>query len=323
MHALLLNLTQHGYSILFALVFAEAIGLPVPAALALLVAGAASAKGPLQLGSVLLSALGAILVGDALLFLLGRHTGWWLLGVLCRLSLNPESCILRSAESFHRRGRIMLVFAKFVPGINTLAPPLAGSMNMRFAEFVALDLAGAALYISVYCGAGFVFSDFLAMLTKGYEAFGRIFAWLIALAVVVYFGYHIRLWLKSRVMRAVRRLPPSDIARRLYSELGENIAVFDVRSHGYYSHNASRIKGSVRLEPNNLPQQIESLPRDKEIVLYCTCIRDATSVRVAHILRDHGLLCCVIEGGLRGWKKARLPLETVPKEDVVLLPTFS
>jgi membrane protein DedA with SNARE-associated domain len=136
--------------------------------LALLVAGASSAKGPLHLGLVLLTSFSALLLGDALLFLLGRYTGWWLLGILCKLSLNPDSCILRSAESFHRHGRTMLVLAKFVPGINTLAPPLAGSMNMRFVQFFALDLAGASLYAVAWCGAGFLFSDFLAALTNGY-----------------------------------------------------------------------------------------------------------------------------------------------------------
>src|SRR5437763_1309401 len=145
-HILSSNITQHGYSILFALVFAEAMGLPVPAALALLVAGASSAKGSLHLGFVLLTSFSALVLGDALLFLLGRYTGWWLLGILCKLSLNPDSCILRSAESFHRHGRTMLVLAKFVPGVNTLAPPLAGGRNMRFVSFLALDLAGASLY---------------------------------------------------------------------------------------------------------------------------------------------------------------------------------
>ena len=85
-----------------------------------------------------------ITISDTLMFLMGRYTGWWLLGILCRVSLNPESCILRSADSFYRRGRALLVMAKFIPGINTMAPPLAGCMNMRFTQFLRLDLAGAA-----------------------------------------------------------------------------------------------------------------------------------------------------------------------------------
>lgn len=322
MHAPALNIAQHGYSILFALVFAEAIGLPVPAALALLVAGANSAKGPLHLGFVLLTSFSALLLGDALLFLLGRYTGWWLLGMLCKLSLNPESCILRSAESFRKHGRILLVFAKFVPGINSLAPPLAGSMNMRFGQFFALDLAGASLYAVVWCGIGYVFSDILAALTSGYQTGGRILLWLAAFAIAIYFGYHIWLVLRQAALSYVPRVSPSEIARRFYSDLHGDMAVFDVRSHGYYSNKASRIKGSVRLEPNTLLQQIDNLPRDKEIILYCTCQREATSLRVARILQQHGFRSSVIKGGLRAWKRAGFPLETVPPEDVVLLPTF-
>lgn len=323
MHILLSNITQHGYSILFALVFAEAVGLPVPAALALLVAGAVSAKGPLHLSLVLVTSFSAMLAGDALLFLLGRYTGWWLLGILCKISLNPESCILRSAESFHKHGRILLVFAKFVPGINALAPPLAGSMNMRLAQFFPLDLAGTSLYVLGYCGAGFLFSDLLAVLTNGYQAAGRVLVWVVALGLAAYLSYHIWLLVKAGALSYVPRVSAAEIARRLYSDHHHDMAVFDVRSHGYYSTKANRIKGSARLEPNTLPHQIEGLPKDKEIILYCTCQREATSLRVARILHQHGLRSSIIKGGLRAWRKAGFPLETVPADDVVLLPTFS
>ena len=322
MHALLAEMTQHGYSILFVIVLAEAIGLPVPAALALLIAGGSSAKGPLQFGLVVLTSMAGLLLGDALLFLLGRSTGWWLLGLLCKLSLNPDSCILRSAESFRRHGRKMLVLAKFVPGINSLAPPLAGSMNMRFARFFPLDLSGALLYTAVWAGAGFVFSDFLASLMKGYEAGGRFLMWLALGAVVAYFGYHIWLLVKAERLSYVPRVSAAFIARQLYSDLELDMAVYDVRSHGYYSHKASRIKRSVRLEPNTILQQIDSLPRDKEIILYCTCRREATSMHVARILQQHGFRTSVITGGLAAWKRGGFPLETVPADDVVLLPTF-
>src|ERR1700743_3588289 len=139
-------LSQHGYAILAAIVFLEAIGIPVPAAIALLVSGGAVARGALQCQYVLGIAVLAMLAGDTLMFLLGRYTGWWLLGILCRVSLNPETCILRSADSFYRRGRTLLVIAKFIPGINTMAPPLAGSMRMRLGTFLRLDLAGGELY---------------------------------------------------------------------------------------------------------------------------------------------------------------------------------
>src|SRR5580704_11585544 len=194
-------LAQHGYSLLIATVFLEAVGIPVPAALALMIAGGAAARGVLQVANAVGAALLAMLAGDTLMLLLGRYTGWWLLGILCRISLNPESCILRSADAFYRRGRTLLVIAKFIPGINTMAPPLAGSMNMRFAQFLRLDAAGAALYAGGYFGVGFLFSDALESITRGYQTFGQIAGWLIVAGVVVYIASHIWTASKSRKLR--------------------------------------------------------------------------------------------------------------------------
>src|SRR6202051_2721900 len=165
MESVIAGLAEYGYGVLFAAVFLETVGMPIPAALALLIAGGASARGSLQASHAFPGALATMLAGDTLMFLLGRYTGWWLLGILCRISLNPESCILRSADTFYRRGRTLLVIAKFIPGINTMAPPLAGSMNMRFATFLRLDFAGAVLYIGAYFAMGYLFSDALETVT--------------------------------------------------------------------------------------------------------------------------------------------------------------
>ena len=131
MNNLLQAISQHGYLLLFLVVFAEAAGLPAPAALALIAAGAAAASHLISAPIALAIAIIAMLLGDALLFVLGRYTGWALLAFLCRVSMNPETCILRSAESFYKRGKLTLIFAKFIPGVNTMAPPLAGSMKMK------------------------------------------------------------------------------------------------------------------------------------------------------------------------------------------------
>ena len=147
MNNLLGTVSEHGYAFLFLIVFAEALGFPVPAALALIAGGAAAAAHILSVPTAFAVALAATILGDLLLFFLGRYTGWALLTVLCRLSLNPETCILRSAESFYRHGRVTLLFAKFVPGVNTMAAPLAGSMKMRLMQFLKLDFLAACLYI--------------------------------------------------------------------------------------------------------------------------------------------------------------------------------
>ena len=317
------GLAQHGYSILFATVFLEAVGLPVPAALALLIAGAAAAGGSLRASYALGGALLAISTGDTLMFLLGRYTGWWLLGILCRISLNPESCILRSADSFYRRGRALLVIAKFIPGINTMAPPLAGSMNMRFMPFLRLDLAGAALYAGVYFWAGFIFSDALVVVTRGYQAFGRVMVWAVMALVAGYVGFRVWLWIKSRSLRAVPLAVPSEVAREM--SIGSCV-VYDARSHGYFDARAMRIKGSKRLDPNALNQFDEKFHDGSQVYLYCTCAREATSTRVARELRnrldENRVRIAVIRGGLRAWKKAGLPLEAVPSDDITALPLF-
>jgi membrane protein DedA with SNARE-associated domain/rhodanese-related sulfurtransferase len=315
-------LAQHGYSILAAIVFLQAIGVPVPAAVALLIAGGAVARGVLQAQYVLGMALFAMLAGDTLMFLLGRYTGWWLLGLLCRISLNPEACILRSADSFYRRGRKLLVVAKFIPGINTMAPPLAGSMNMRLATFLRLDLVGAVLYIGSYFTVGFVFSGALEAVTRGYDSAGRILGWVVIALVAAYLLFRVWLWAKGRALSAVPFTTAADAAR----EMGRGALVFDVRSHGYFDPKATRIQGSRRLDPNALHQPDAELPAEGMVFVYCTCVRQATSARVARelqtILLGKSVRISVIQGGLSAWVKAGLPVEEVPPGEVATLPAF-
>jgi membrane protein DedA with SNARE-associated domain/rhodanese-related sulfurtransferase len=319
MESWLSGLSQHGYSILFAAVFLEAIGFPVPAALALLIAGAAAARGSLHPGLTAATALSAMMSGDTIMFLMGRYTGWWLLALLCRLSLNPESCILRSADSFYRRGRTLLLFAKFVPGINTLAPPMAGSMNMRLFQFLRLDLAGAVLYAGAYLALGWIFSGGLGLVIHGYQMFGRALGWAAIAGLSIYLAFLIRAWIKARALRSVPFASPAEVARAMSSE---SAIVYDVRSHGYYDSKATRIEGSKRLDPNALHQFDEPVPAGAQVYLYCTCVREATSARVAQMLREKGVRTAVIKGGLRAWKKAGLPLEPVPPEEIQALPGF-
>ena len=270
MNGLLSIIAHHGYLVVFVLVFAEAIGLPVPAAVALVAGGAAAAAHFLKLPVVLSLAILSMLLGDSLLYFLGRHMGWTLLGILCRVSTNPESCILRSAESFYKRGKITLVVAKFIPGINTMAPPLAGSMHMRFMQFLRLDFLGATLYASAYIMAGFVFRDFLVSITHGFQVVGRAFEEVLVVAVVGYVIYRLALYQKHRVYRIVPRVQVQELAERLAAGESDKVMIVDVRSHGYYDSGTERIAGSIRLEPNNLNQELERLPKDKDIYLYCT-----------------------------------------------------
>jgi membrane protein DedA with SNARE-associated domain len=270
MNVLLSLIAHHGYSIIFATVFVEAIGMPVPAALALVAAGAAAASGTLRTPVILLLAVAAMILGDSLLYLLGRRTGWGLLGFLCRVSASPETCILRSAESFYKRGRSTLLFAKFIPGVNTMAPPLAGSMKMPLAQFLGLDFAGAALYALAYGGVGFIFGNFLVAITRGFRAASHIAELAAIAAAIAFVAYRVWLYRKYRIYRIVPRVQVMELARELQSEEAGKVLLVDVRSHGYYDPGATRIRGSIRIEPNNLSKEVQTLPKDKDIYLYCT-----------------------------------------------------
>jgi membrane protein DedA with SNARE-associated domain len=261
---------HHGYLLIFMVVLAEAIGLPVPAAVGLVAGGAAAAAGTLSVAKALILALVAVLIGDTLLFILGRYMGWGLLGLLCRLSVNPESCILRSAESFYKRGKATLLFAKFIPGVNTMAPPLAGSMKMRPLQFLRFDAAGASLYILAYGGLGFVFRDFLAAITRGFQAASHAFAEVLLVSAIAYTAYRVWLYRRNKVYRVVPRVQVDELAQRLTSDEREKVLILDVRSHGYYDADAQRIKGSIRIEPNNLAEELKVLSKDKDVYLYCT-----------------------------------------------------
>lgn len=270
MNDLLSMMARHGYALTFALLLGEAIGLPFPAAIALVAAGAAVASHTLWGPGVLLAALAALLTGDSGLFWLGRYSGWALLGFLCRVSMNPETCVLRSAESFYKRGRTTLVVAKFIPGVNTMAAPLAGSMKMRYSQFVRFDSAGALLYSLTYLLLGYVSRDFLTATLNSFHTAGRAMEVAIIAALVAYAAYRAATYHKYRKYNVVPRVQVEELVGRLQSEDAINVQVVDVRSHGYYDAGAERIIGSIRIEPNNLEEEIKNLPKDKDLYLYCT-----------------------------------------------------
>jgi membrane protein DedA with SNARE-associated domain len=270
MSDLLTMMARHGYALTFALLFAEAIGLPFPAAIALVAAGAAVASHTLSGSGVLLAAMMALLIGDTAQFWLGRYTGWALLGLLCRLSMNPETCILRSAESFYKRGKATLVIAKFVPGINTMAAPLAGSMKMRFGQFLRLDFAGALLYSVTYLMVGYLSRDFLAATLNGFHAAGRAMEIIVITALTGYAIYRAAQFRRYKKYRIMPRVQVQELAARLASDQADRVQIVDVRSHGYYDIGAERIAGSIRIEPNNLEEEIKHLSKEKDVYLYCT-----------------------------------------------------
>jgi membrane protein DedA with SNARE-associated domain/rhodanese-related sulfurtransferase len=327
---------HHGYAVVAVGMFLTAAGLPLPASILLLAGGASADPNPahhqalhhgLHLWLLLPIAWLAAVLGDALLFLGGRYTGWWLLAGMCRVSVDTENCIFRSADYFYRRGPRTLLFAKFVPGLASLAAPLAGSLGMRLGRFLRLDAAGALLYASTWMLAGFVFSPFIEDMVRWVERVGNVMLFGVGVLVVVYGAMYVMSLLRARAYRRVRRVSAESLNERLQKEEPNRLVVIaDVRSHGYYDPGMQRIKNSIRVEPHRLKEEIAALREfmapECEIYLYCSCIRDTTSVRVAHLLEKENCRTTVIEGGLKAWMKAGGAMEQVPEGDVRKLPQF-
>src|SRR2546421_7263434 len=143
-------LIRHGSSVLFVWVLAEQLGLPLPATPLLLAAGALAGSGQMNVWLAIALAVFASLLGDVSWYQFGRVRGGKVLSLLCRISLEPDSCVRKTEGAFVRQGARSLLVAKFVPGLNTMAPPLAGIIGMRFSRFVFFDSAGALLYIGCF-----------------------------------------------------------------------------------------------------------------------------------------------------------------------------
>jgi membrane protein DedA with SNARE-associated domain/rhodanese-related sulfurtransferase len=316
--------------------FLTAIGMPLPASVLLLAAGASADPNPehhhaihhgLHLWLLLPIAWFTTLFGDMLLYLGGRLTGWWLLSGLCRISIDPENCIFRSADYFYKRGPGTLLYARFIPGLAGLAAPVAGSLNMRPTRFLRLDGLGSLAYVSTWMLAGFIFSHFIEAIIWWVERVGHVMLFLILGVAIAYAIMFAVSTARARKYRRVRKVS----AERLYERLkncdpNHLVVIADVRSHGYYDPGMQRIKNSIRIEPHRLKEEFTALREfmapECEIYLYCSCSRDATSVRVAHMLEKENCRTTVIEGGLKAWVKAGGPLELVPEEDIRKLPRF-
>ena len=320
------SIAEHGYVVVGLVLFMAAAGLPLPTSIVLLWAGAAARHG-LRLEVVLPLAWGAAVLGDVVLFFGGRYTGWWLLAGMCRVSINPESCIFSSAEYFYRRGAKTLLFAKWVPGLASMAAPLAGSLNMRYWRFLRLDATGVAMYVTTWITLGYTFSGFIRQITGWVQRLGHAVLFVVVLLLTGYAISILVFSVKARKYNQIEKISADDLRQRLETlDPNRLVVIADVRSHNYYDPGMQRIKNSIRVEPTRLKEELlalrEFMAPECEIYLYCSCIRDTTSKRVAHMLEQENCKTLVIEGGLKAWTKAGGALEMVPAADIQHLPKF-
>jgi len=305
-HILLL----YGYVLLFAWVMVEQLGVPLPAIPVLLAAGALSAEGQLNFWIALLSGLAAALVADTAWFLIGRRYGHHVLRILCKLSLEPATCVRRTQDSFGRRRSLTLVIAKFVPGLATLAPPVAGENGMSVAQFLLFDGIGSALWVGVLLAAGRFFGDLLNRNSGLLDWVGRFSGALLILGII---GFFVARLIRRRIILqelAAARLEPQELKKQL--DAGEPVYIVDLRHPLELLPDPFTLPGAVLLSPDSLASRHVEIPRDRDIVLFCTCPSEATAAKTALTLHKLGIeRVRPLRGGYDEWKRLGYPLDPV------------
>jgi membrane protein DedA with SNARE-associated domain/rhodanese-related sulfurtransferase len=304
---------RHGYWLIFAWVLVEQGGLPIPSAPLLLAAGALSGTGKMNLGVVIGIAVLAALASDSMWYQLGLRKGVRVLQLLCRISLEPDSCVRRTQVSFGDNGARVLLVAKFIPGLNAMAAPLAGVIRMGWRRFVLLDAVGALLWVSAFTVTGYAFSGELERVAGQAAYMGE---WLFVIVVGGFAGYvGWKFYNRQRFLRKLRiaRITPEELKEKI--DAGEDVIIVDLRHALDFENQPETIPGSLHMDAAELEEASDVIPRDREIVLFCACPNEVTAARLALLLRSKGITKIrPLAEGYEGWRSRGFPMALAKQE---------
>ena len=308
--------SQYGEILLFAVVLAEQLGLPLPAVPVLLAAGALAGAGTIDLtGAIVLSVI-ACLAGDLIWYELGRRRGRYALNILCRISLEPGSCVRRTENFFTRHGERSLVWAKFIPGLNTLAPALAGLFRIRMQRFLLYDGLGAVLWALAFIIPGYLLSDQIERLAEVAERLGLWLAFFFGAGIAAYLAY--KFVHRQLVLRELRiaRITAEELKRMM--DDGQQLLVVDLR--GALDHEADpyTIRGALRMTVEELEQRHHEISRHHDVILFCACPNEAAAAKMALLLRSKGITRVrPLLGGIDAWREKNFPVDALTVAQVV------
>ncbi len=260
--------TQYGLWLVFANVFLVQVGAPVPAVPTLMVAGAHATGGSLSFAAIVAIAVAASLLGDLVWYYAGRFYGLRVLQLLCRISISPDSCVRETQTRFLRWGASSLLFAKFVPGFATVAPPLAGALRVKLRPFLGYSAVSAAVWAGLAAGAGMLFSRQIDWALARLAAMGGYALVLVLGALALFIAF--KWWERRRFFKALRMARISVDALYKMMQDGHQPVVVDVRSPSAREIDPRRVPGAIAVNLENLDAHVGELPPDRDIILYCT-----------------------------------------------------
>ena len=301
---------EYGLLLVFGVVLVEQIGVPLPAMPVLLFAGASAIEDPPYAVIALALATVACMVGDLAWYAAGRRYGYRVLKLLCRVSISPDSCVRQTESVFEKRGVATLVIAKFVPGLGSVAPPLAGALGLRASSFLFFSAAGSVLYSGTGIVLGFIFHDQVDWLLERLLTLGGRALALLGLLLALYLAY--RWWGRYRFIQSLDtgRISVNELSRMM--DAGEKPIVLDVRSRAHREIDGRRIPGAVHVDLDALEATLEGVPRDRDVVVYCACPNEVSAAKVAMQLRERGVRRVrPLLGGIDAWVLAGFEVDRI------------
>jgi membrane protein DedA with SNARE-associated domain/rhodanese-related sulfurtransferase len=308
MREVLQFVAQHGAAVVFAAVFIEQMGVPLPATPWLLAAGALAAAGELNLFAVVITAALGSILADAIWFYLGRSFGARVLSLLCRISLEPDSCVRKTQNVFTRYGVRGIIVAKFIPGLSTLVPPLAGNSGIKASQFLLFDALASFLYVAGFVFLGVLFSNQLEQIISALESLGGGALALVGSLLALYVGY--RFFRRHQLLRELRmaRITVDELNEML--QAGENPIVLDVRAMDDIEREPFLIRTARHMTLDEVETRHQEIPRDRDVILYCSCPNEASAARVALLLRRKGIVRVKpLLGGIDAWRERSFPMD--------------
>jgi membrane protein DedA with SNARE-associated domain/rhodanese-related sulfurtransferase len=304
---------RHGYSMVFAWVFIEQAGLPIPSAPLLLAVCALAGTRQMNLGISIAVAVIAAVTSGSMWYHLGKLKGVRVLQLLCRISLEPDSCVRRTQVSFGRNGASVLLVAKFIPGLNAMAAPLAGVIRMGWRRFLLFDALGAFLWIGALSLTGYTFSGQLERIASRAAYLGE---WALVLVIAAFAGYIFWKFYKRQKFLdnlKIARITPEELKKKM--DAGEDVLIVDLRHALDFNAQPQSIPGALHMDAAELEEAYQVIPRDREIILFCACPNEVTAARLALLLRSKGITRIrPLAEGYEGWRSRGFPMSLL-KED--------
>lgn len=302
--------SEYGLLAIFVCVLIEQMGAPIPALPILVLAGVTSANDGVFAVEALAVATGASMLSDTLWFFAGRRFGLRVLGLLCRISISPDSCVRQSELNFARRGPATLVLAKFIPGVSILASPLAGALGMKWRNFALLNVAGIVLWAGSGICFGLIFHENALQLLKYLSNNGSSAFMLIVTLLAIYILIRVwRRWKLALTLKKIPRVAPIELSDLIAR--GMDVVIVDVRASVSLSMSDQRIPGASHMDLGEVSTiALDAWSPDAKIVIYCACPNDASALKAANALIKRGYRVHVLDGGIAAWTSAGYALQT-------------